>query len=179
LPGRRRRRQTRTRGPATGISLGFACRETENLMPGRSTFAHNTCARWPKRGIGAELGLGPDAKSQVTLSRARKEACATSVVVSTSTAPTSTRTAVRRDRPGPHVLKLCCPTVDVRRRNFYVTDRRFVHRRTDGDCGGPEPAARASSILWRRRSHGGRLLRQGPTKVDRPPTMPRAISPRT
>jgi S-adenosylmethionine synthetase len=51
-----------------GIMFGFACRETETLMPAPIHFSHSILRSLAEaRHSGAEPGLGPDSKSQVTL----------------------------------------------------------------------------------------------------------------
>lgn len=53
-----------------GIMFGFACRETPDLMPAPIYYAHKileTLANARKLGEGEVAGLGPDAKSQVTV----------------------------------------------------------------------------------------------------------------
>ncbi|NND50682.1 MAG: methionine adenosyltransferase, partial [Rhizobiales bacterium] len=68
-----------------GLMFGFACRETEELMPAPIHFAHRILKDLADiRHSGAESRLGPDAKSQVTLLyEDGKPVRATSVVVST------------------------------------------------------------------------------------------------
>ena len=51
-----------------GIMFGYACGETEMLMPAPISFSHEILRSLAEaRHSGAEPGLGPDAKSQVTL----------------------------------------------------------------------------------------------------------------
>lgn len=50
-----------------GIMFGFACRETPELMPAAIHYAHRIVERLAAVRRGGESGLGPDAKSQVTL----------------------------------------------------------------------------------------------------------------
>ena len=68
-----------------GIMFGYACRETDALMPAPIFYCHAILASLAEaRHSGAEPGLGPDSKSQVTLLYAGgKPIKATSVVVST------------------------------------------------------------------------------------------------
>ena len=66
-----------------GIMFGYACRETEALMPAPISFSHEILRSLAEaRHSGAEPGLEPDAKSQVTLVyEAGKPVRAASVVV--------------------------------------------------------------------------------------------------
>src|ERR1700722_6746602 len=68
-----------------GIMFGYASRETETLMPAPIYYAHAILRSLSEaRHSGAEPGLGPDAKSQVTLRYADgKPVGCTSIVVST------------------------------------------------------------------------------------------------
>src|SRR6202041_53555 len=51
-----------------GIMFGYACRETEALMPAPIFYSHGILSSLAKtRHADADSGLGPDAKSQVTL----------------------------------------------------------------------------------------------------------------
>src|SRR3546814_9550759 len=51
-----------------GIMFGFACRETETLMPAPIHYSHSILRSLSEaRHSGSEPGLGPDSKSQVTL----------------------------------------------------------------------------------------------------------------
>jgi S-adenosylmethionine synthetase len=51
-----------------GIMFGYACKETDEFMPAPIHFSHNILKSLAEaRHSGAEPGLGPDAKSQVTL----------------------------------------------------------------------------------------------------------------
>jgi len=77
-----------------GIMFGFACRETEALMPAPIYYAHSILKSLAEaRHSGAQPGLGPDAKSQVSLRYENgRPVCATSVVVSTQHAADPTRT---------------------------------------------------------------------------------------
>ena len=68
-----------------GIMFGYACRETEHLMPAPIYYAHRILKLMSEaRRSGKEKGLGPDAKSQVTLRYENgKPVGCTKVVVST------------------------------------------------------------------------------------------------
>ena len=68
-----------------GLMFGYACRETDVLMPAAIHYSHGILRSLAKaRHSGALKGLGPDSKSQVTLRYAgAKPVEATSIVVST------------------------------------------------------------------------------------------------
>ena len=51
-----------------GIMFGYACNETDELMPAPIQFSHRILRHMAEdRKSGAQPGFGPDAKSQVTL----------------------------------------------------------------------------------------------------------------
>ncbi len=80
--------------------FGYACNETEHLMPAPIYYAHRILKLLSEaRRSGKEKGLGPDAKSQVTLLYENgKPVRATSVVVSTQHAEDLDQNAGARDR---------------------------------------------------------------------------------
>jgi len=90
-----------------GIMFGYACRETPELMPAPLYYAHNILKSLAEaRHSGAEPGLGPDAKSQVTLQYENgKPVRATSVVVSTQHSADLEQHQVR-EIVRPHVLNV-------------------------------------------------------------------------
>ena len=94
-----------------GIMFGYACRETEELMPAPIYLQRTTsCARLAEArhdGRRAQAGLGPDAKSQVTLEYEQRQAGARRPRSWSrpSTARTSTRTKVR-EIVRPHVVNV-------------------------------------------------------------------------
>ena len=120
-----------------GIMFGYAVRETEELMPAPIFYSHAILRSLAEaRHSGAEPGLLPDAKSQVTLLYENgKPVRATSVVVSTQHAAHLEQKEVR-DIVRRHVLDTLpegwmCPEDE-----FYVNPTgRFVIGGPDGDCG--------------------------------------------
>ncbi|MEQ8700567.1 MAG: S-adenosylmethionine synthetase N-terminal domain-containing protein, partial [Bauldia litoralis] len=90
-----------------GLMFGFACRETEDLMPAPIDFSHKILQSLAEaRHSGAEPDLGPDAKSQVTLAYENgKPVRATSVVVSTQHSESVDQDAVR-EIVRPHVANV-------------------------------------------------------------------------
>src|SRR5205085_8327603 len=65
-----------------GIMFGYACRETPDLMPAPIYYAHKILEDLAKaRHSGCEKGLGPDAKSQVTVRYEKGEPVAATQIV--------------------------------------------------------------------------------------------------
>ena len=152
-----------------GIMFGFACRETEALMPAPIFFSHAILKSLAEaRHSGAEPGLGPDAKSQVTLQYENgKPVRATSVVVSTQHSADLDQHQVR-EIVRPHVLNVLpegwmCPEED-----FYVNPTgRFVIGGPDGDAGLTGRKIIVDTYGGAAPHGGGAFSGKDPTKVDR------------
>ena len=152
-----------------GIMFGYACRETDGLMPAPIYFAHNILKSLSEaRHSGAEPGLGPDAKSQVTLLYENgKPVRATSVVVSTQHSADLDQEAVR-EIVRPHVVNTLpkgwmCPEPD-----FYVNPTgRFVIGGPDGDAGLTGRKIIVDTYGGAAPHGGGAFSGKDPTKVDR------------
>ena len=152
-----------------GIMFGFACNETEHLMPAPIFYSHNILRSLAEaRHSGAEPGLGPDAKSQVTLLYENgKPVRATSVVVSTQHSAKLSQEQVR-EIVRPHVLNVLpkgwmCPEAD-----FYVNPTgRFVIGGPDGDAGLTGRKIIVDTYGGAAPHGGGAFSGKDPTKVDR------------
>jgi S-adenosylmethionine synthetase len=152
-----------------GIMFGFACNETEHLMPAPIFYSHSILRSLAEaRHSGAEPGLGPDAKSQVTLLYENgKPVRATSVVVSTQHADKLSQDQVR-EIVRPHVLNVLpkgwmCPESE-----FYVNPTgRFVIGGPDGDAGLTGRKIIVVTYGGAAPHGGGAFSGKDPTKVDR------------
>ena len=152
-----------------GIMFGYACTETPELMPAPIHYSHEILRRLADaRHSGAEPGLGPDAKSQVTLRyEGGKPVACTSVVVSTQHADGLEQAKVR-EIVRPHVLAVLpdgwmCPEQD-----FYVNPTgRFVIGGPDGDAGLTGRKIIVDTYGGAAPHGGGAFSGKDPTKVDR------------
>ena len=152
-----------------GLMFGFACSETEALMPAPIHYSHAILRSLAEaRHSGAEPGLGPDAKSQVTLRYVNgKPIGATSVVVSTQHAENLSQDAIR-EIVRPHVLKVLpkgwmCPEAE-----FYVNPTgRFVIGGPDADAGLTGRKIIVDTYGGAAPHGGGAFSGKDPTKVDR------------
>ena len=152
-----------------GLMFGYACRETEALMPAPIHFSHRILKQMAEaRHAGRAPGLGPDAKSQVTLRYENgKPVCATSVVVSTQHAEGLTQDDVRAI-VRPFVESVLpegwmCPEDE-----FYVNPTgKFVIGGPDSDCGLTGRKIIVDTYGGAAPHGGGAFSGKDPTKVDR------------
>jgi len=152
-----------------GIMFGYACRETDVLMPAPIYFAHSILrAMSVARRAGKEPKLGPDAKSQVTLQYENgKPVRATSVVVSTQHSADVDQDDVR-EIVRPYVMKVLpngwmCPEPE-----FYVNPTgRFVIGGPDGDAGLTGRKIIVDTYGGAAPHGGGAFSGKDPSKVDR------------
>ena len=152
-----------------GIMFGYACNETDNLMPAPIDFSHRILKEMAvKRKSGEFSGFGPDSKSQVTLEYENGQPVrATSVVVSTQHAEDMTQDDVRElVRPiveGVLPKGWMCPEEE-----FYVNPTgRFVIGGPDGDAGLTGRKIIVDTYGGAAPHGGGAFSGKDPTKVDR------------
>ncbi len=152
-----------------GIMFGYACRETPEFMPAPIYYAHQILRSLAEaRHSGAEPGLGPDAKSQVTLQYVDgKPIKATSVVVSTQHGADLEQSQVR-EIVRPHVLNVLPKGWMCSEEEFYVNPTgRFVIGGPDGDCGLTGRKIIVDTYGGAAPHGGGAFSGKDPTKVDR------------
>ncbi len=152
-----------------GIMFGYACRETEALMPAPIFYSHGILSSLAKtRHSDPKSGLGPDAKSQVTLRYENgKPVCATSVVVSTQHDEGIDQEQIR-EIVRPHVLKTLPEGWMCEEAQFYVNPTgRFVIGGPDGDCGLTGRKIIVDTYGGAAPHGGGAFSGKDPTKVDR------------
>ena len=152
-----------------GIMFGYACRETETLMPAPIAFSHQILSDMAQaRKSGAVQGFGPDSKSQVSLKYENgKPVAATSVVVSTQHDEGLSQSDVR-ELVRPFVEAVLpsgwmCPEDD-----FYVNPTgTFVIGGPDGDAGLTGRKIIVDTYGGAAPHGGGAFSGKDPTKVDR------------
>jgi S-adenosylmethionine synthetase len=152
-----------------GIMFGYACRETEALMPAPIHFSHGILKSLAEaRHSGSQPGLGPDAKSQVTLLyEGGKPVRATCVVVSTQHSPDLDQDAVR-EIVRPHVVNVLPEGWMCDEEDFYVNPTgRFVVGGPDGDAGLTGRKIIVDTYGGAAPHGGGAFSGKDPTKVDR------------
>ncbi len=152
-----------------GIMFGYACRETDVLMPAPITYSHRILqAMAADRHNGTRPEFLPDAKSQVTLEyKGGKPVRATSVVVSTQHVEGLDQAQVR-ELVRPYVESVLpdgwmCPEDE-----FYVNPTgTFVIGGPDGDSGLTGRKIIVDTYGGAAPHGGGAFSGKDPTKVDR------------
>ena len=154
-----------------GIMFGYACRETETLMPAPLYYSHEILRAMRDRrhaGDHSVSGLLPDAKSQVTLRYVDgKPVGATSVVVSTQHVEGMDQRAIKR---------MLMPLIEgvlpkgwmPAENEIYVNPTgNFVIGGPDGDCGLTGRKIIVDTYGGAAPHGGGAFSGKDPTKVDR------------
>ncbi|MEQ8965807.1 MAG: methionine adenosyltransferase [Azospirillaceae bacterium] len=152
-----------------GIMFGYACTETDVLMPAPIHYAHSILKSLAEaRHSGAEPKLGPDAKSQVSLRyEGGKPVACTSVVVSTQHAGDVDQDTVR-EIVRPHVVNVLPEGWMCPEDKFYVNPTgRFVIGGPDGDAGLTGRKIIVDTYGGAAPHGGGAFSGKDPTKVDR------------
>ena len=153
-----------------GIMFGFACNETDVLMPAPIHLSHRILKNLADvRHADSSLGLGPDAKSQVSLAyEYGKPTKATSIVVSTQHAEGMSQEQIK-EIVRPQVLRALpdeswmCPEEE-----FYVNPTgNFVIGGPDGDVGLTGRKIIVDTYGGAAPHGGGAFSGKDPTKVDR------------
>ena len=152
-----------------GLMFGHACTETDVLMPAPIHFSHAILRSLAEaRHSGAETGLGPDSKSQVTLEYVDgKPVRAASVVVSTQHIEDMSQDEVR-EIVRPHVVGVLPEDWMCGEPEFYVNPTgRFVVGGPDSDAGLTGRKIIVDTYGGSAPHGGGAFSGKDPTKVDR------------
>ncbi len=154
-----------------GIMFGYACKETEDLMPAPIYFSHKILRQMAKdRKNGMLKGIEPDSKSQVTMHYANgKPTNVTSVVISTQHSQDLSQDQVR-EIIYPYINK-CIPKnllKDLKDRDIYINPTgRFIIGGPDGDTGLTGRKIIVDTYGGAAPHGGGAFSGKDPTKVDR------------
>jgi S-adenosylmethionine synthetase len=154
-----------------GIMFGYACRETDTLMPAPLYYSHEilrTIRDQRKAGDRTVKGLLPDAKSQVTLRYVDgKPVGATSVVVSTQHEAGMDQAEIKR-MLWPLVETILPKGWMCAEEEFHVNPTgNFVIGGPDGDCGLTGRKIIVDTYGGASPHGGGAFSGKDPTKVDR------------
>jgi S-adenosylmethionine synthetase len=153
-----------------GLMFGFACNETEELMPAPIMFAHRLGRELTRiRKSGAVKWLRPDAKSQVSVQYdGGKPVRISNVVVSTQHAAEAKHKTIR-DFIIKNVIKKVLPAELLDKKTQYLVNPtgRFVVGGPQGDTGLTGRKIIVDSYGGMGRHGGGAFSGKDPSKVDR------------
>ncbi len=153
-----------------GIMFGYACRETPELMPAPIYYAHRILHNLSDaRRSGEEGGLGPDAKSQVTVRyEDGKPVKATQIVVSHQHTDETLSSNDIRAMIEPYVARALPDDWIDRDTVWHVNPTgKFFIGGPDGDCGLTGRKIIVDTYGGAAPHGGGAFSGKDPTKVDR------------
>jgi len=153
-----------------GLMFGYACNETDVLMPAPITYAHQLVKRQAEvRKNGTLNWLRPDAKSQVTFRYEEgKPVAVDAVVLSTQHSPDISLTALR-EAIMDEVIKPVIPENLISKDTKYFINPtgNFVIGGPVGDCGLTGRKIIVDTYGGMARHGGGAFSGKDPSKVDR------------
>ena len=153
-----------------GLMFGYACRETDVLMPLPIYLSHRIVERQAQlRHDGRLPWLRPDAKSQVTIKYVdNKPFCIDTVVLSTQHAPEMTLEQIR-EAAIEEIIKPILPKELIKGDIKYLVNPtgRFVIGGPQGDCGLTGRKIIVDTYGGAAPHGGGAFSGKDPSKVDR------------
>ena len=154
-----------------GIMFGYACDETEELMPAPIHFSHKILRLMAEdRKSGILKGIEPDSKSQVTMQYEKdKPVKVTSIVLSTQHSKDLNQKKVK-DLVLPYIKKSIPETylADLSPKEIYINPTgQFIIGGPDGDTGLTGRKIIVDTYGGAAPHGGGAFSGKDPTKVDR------------
>lgn len=152
-----------------GLMFGYACRETEDLMPSAIYYSHKILKLiFDDIKAGKLKGLGPDAKSQVTVRyKGNDPVGVKSVVVSIQHSADITLNQVK-DLIRPYIKKALPEEWEVPENELYINPTgQFIIGGPDGDTGLTGRKIIVDTYGGYAPHGGGAFSGKDPTKVDR------------
>ena len=153
-----------------GMMFGFACNETEELMPLPICMAHRLVKKLAEERQSGDLGyLRPDGKSQVTVEyEGSKPVRVDAVVISSQHAPDISHDQLKNDIIEKVVKKVIPADMLDDKTKYYINPTgRFVIGGPQGDCGLTGRKIIVDTYGGRARHGGGAFSGKDPSKVDR------------
>lgn len=153
-----------------GMMFGFACDETDELMPMPIYLAHKLTKRLSEvRKNGTLKYLRPDGKSQVSVEYENDVPVRVdSIVISTQHSPNVTQETIHEDIKN-HVINAVIPKelIDKNTKYYINPTGRFVIGGPQGDCGLTGRKIIVDTYGGYASHGGGAFSGKDPTKVDR------------
>jgi len=153
-----------------GIMFGYACNETEVLMPAPITYSHRLVQKQAEvRKNGTLPWLRPDAKSQVTFQYDQGKIVGIDAVVLSTQHCDSISTPDLREAVMEEIIKPVLPSEWINKEtNFFINPTgRFVIGGPMGDCGLTGRKIIVDTYGGAARHGGGAFSGKDPSKVDR------------
>ncbi len=154
-----------------GIMFGYACSETEELMPAPIHYSHKILRLMAEdRKSGKLKNIEPDSKSQVTFEYVEGKPSKVKSVVISSQHSTDINQSQVKDLLRPYLLKSIPENFlkDFNEDEFYVNPTgNFVIGGPDGDCGLTGRKIIVDTYGGAAPHGGGAFSGKDPTKVDR------------
>ncbi len=153
-----------------GIMFGYACNETEVLMPAPITYSHRLVEKQAEvRKNGTLSWLRPDAKSQVTFQYDQGKIVGIDAVVLSTQHCDSISTPDLREAVMEEIIKPVLPAEWISKdTNFFINPTgRFVIGGPMGDCGLTGRKIIVDTYGGAARHGGGAFSGKDPSKVDR------------
>jgi S-adenosylmethionine synthetase len=153
-----------------GLMFGYACDETEELMPLPIMLAHKLCRQLSQvRRLGKLKFLRPDGKSQVSVEYADGRPCRIDAVVISTQHDDEVSTETLRTEVRKHVIDPILPgdMVDSNTKYHINPTGRFVIGGPHGDTGLTGRKIIVDTYGGMGRHGGGAFSGKDPTKVDR------------
>ena len=153
-----------------GLMFGFACNETDVLMPAPITYAHRLMQRQAHVRKTKELSwLRPDAKSQVTFLYEGNHPVAIDTIVISTQHNEEIEHKDLQEAVVEHIIKPVIPEQYLTKNTkFFINPTgRFVIGGPQGDCGVTGRKIIVDSYGGMARHGGGAFSGKDPSKVDR------------
>ncbi len=153
-----------------GLMFGYACNETDVLMPAPITYAHKLVKRQAEvRKNGTLNWLRPDAKSQVTFRYENGKATSIdAVVLSTQHSPDISLSSLREAIMDEVIKPILPASLITRETKYHINPTgNFVIGGPVGDCGLTGRKIIVDTYGGMARHGGGAFSGKDPSKVDR------------
>jgi len=152
-----------------GMMYGYACNETEELMPLPIILAHKLTKRLALvRKTGIIRGLGPDGKSQVSVEYENdKPKRVSAIVIAQQHIDSVSEEILRREILEKVVNPICKPWMDELTKVYINATGRFVIGGPEGDTGVTGRKIIVDTYGGVGRHGGGAFSGKDPSKVDR------------